>query len=78
MEGVGVAREPEAVEEGLEEEEDAVEEDEAEDVDWEVEMGVAEFAPGVGVRLAMHVWLRPSRRFDSRAILESHRSAMLR
>ena len=41
-------------------------------------MGVAEFAPAVGVRLAVQVWLRPSRRFDSPSILQSHQSAMSR
>lgn len=41
-------------------------------------MGVAEIAPGVGVRLAVQVRLRPSRRFDSPSILQSHLSAMSR
>ena len=74
IEGVEI-EELEAVEEGFEEVEVVREEDEAEVLGWEVETGVAEFAPGVGVRLVVQVWLRPSRRFDSPSILQSHQSA---
>ena len=72
IEGVDVEEESEGVEEGLEVIEVVREEDEAEVLGWEVEMGVAEFAPGVGVGFAVQVWLRPSRRFESPSILQSH------